>query len=494
MEQHSTRRFFNSEFVIKNKLSFSTVILLQDIYFWLLGTNPPKNIKVKGITYYYISQTHFYNLNYGLLTQPRINAIFKELKKVGIISSSFILEYHKNYVSFNWQKIKESMLDKEELESMENNDWWRRIHDYADQQIEQEKNYVPTIYDLEYEFVEKNGRTYLIKKKQSDSYNKNEEKQVSGLLNEQDMNAGKKRGYSKQADAIAKRILKKYARYFNTKYPAENQEPTKTYIRLCQKIDDIYNGRFTSSRFYVFDENVFNNKQFETEGWREKINSVKNDWNKVKQLIFSAIDNFVLMYSEDRMPMKKDYLTTNLNDWFFSDNPNCKGQSQFIQSLNEPMFTRQKLGLNKARIIVKDLKEKSPVSYYAGHELNELLPINANEATSWEHITEIIKWGKLLYQFDSNAKYFLQCEINGSLESGPKVLPALFARYLKDKNISVSLGTMDIERSIDNNAPWCWFINDACNKHGMNSDCLHCFNEQDFYDAYNHTFNDEIVF
>ena len=63
------------------------------------------------------------------------------------------------------------------------------------------------------------------------------------------------------------------------------------------------------------------------------------------------------MYDEDRMPMKKDYLTNNLNDWFFSDNPNSKGQSQFIQSLNEPQIQKSKLGMDKAKNIVEDLKK-----------------------------------------------------------------------------------------------------------------------------------------
>lgn len=191
------------------------------------------------------------------------------------------------------------------------------------------------------------------------------------------------------------------------------------------------------------------------------------------------------MYDENKMPLKKDYLTNNLNDWFFSDNPNSKGQSQFIQSLNEPMEIKQKLGLDKAKNIVEEMKEKSPVSYYAGHELNELLPQNANEAAAWNYIQEIIKWGKLLFQYDGNAKYFMQCKINGNLESGPKVLPALFARYLQENEISVSLNTLNIEQAVDSNAPWCWFIENACKNHDMNLSAVRCLDKNDFFDAYN---------
>lgn len=479
----STRRFFSTDFIIKNKLSFSTVVLLQDIYFWILSRNPPKSFQFQNKTYYFISQSHFCELNKGLLNQQRVSAIFKELKKIGIIHNSILVDLHKNYISLNWQKIKESILIREELEQIERDDWWKRIHDYADEQIALKKQPASKM-DSNYEVVEKNNRLYLVKKKQqqADSYNRTNEENMAGLLNDKDMQLQKLR-YSKQADSIAKRILTKYAQYFQNKIPQAGQQPTKTYTRLCQKIDDIYNGHFVSSRFYAFDNNVFNNKQFDTEGWQEKIKEVKSDWSKVKAMIFNAVENFVLMYEEDRMPFKKDYLTNNLNNWFFSDNPNSKGQSQFIQSLNEPQIQKSKLGMDKAKNIVEDLKKKSPVSYYAGHELNELLPANANELTAWQFITDIIKWGKLLWQFDENAKYFMQCKINGELQAGPKVLPALFARWLKEQDVSVTLATLDIKQSSENNGPWCWFYEQACRKHDMNPNFVDCFDTADFYDA-----------
>ena len=227
----------------------------------------------------------------------------------------------------------------------------------------------------------------------------------------------------------------------------------------------------------------FNNKQFDTEGWREKLKAVRGDWSKVKALIFNAVENFALMFKDDRMPFKKDFLVSSLNDWFYSENPNSKNQSQFIQSLNEPQIQKSKLGMDKAKNIVEDLKKKSPVSYYAGHELNELLPANANELTAWQFITDIIKWGKLLWQFDENAKYFMQCKINGELQAGPKVLPALFARWLKDEDVSVTLATLDIKQSSANNGPWRWFYEQACRKHDMNPNFVDCFDTADFYDA-----------
>ena len=315
-----------------------------------------------------------------------------------------------------------------------------------------------------------------------ETYNKSiKENEMDSLLDEKDMNV--KKNYCTQADAIAKRILKKNTTIIPNRITEKGQQPTKTYISICHKIEDIYNGHFLSSRYYNFDEAVFNNKQFDTEGWREKLKAVRGDWSKVKALIFNAVENFALMFKDDRMPFKKDFLVSSLNDWFYSENPNSKNQSQFIQSLNEPQIQKSKLGMDKAKNIVEDLKKKSPVSYYAGHELNELLPANANELTAWQFITDIIKWGKLLWQFDENAKYFMQCKINGELQAGPKVLPALFARWLKDEDVSVTLATLDIKQSSANNGPWRWFYEQACRKHDMNPNFVDCFDTADFYDA-----------
>lgn len=489
-----TAKYFSEEFIVKNKLNLISVVILEYIYSWILSDNPPESIMVKNKRYFYIAQSHILKDYSSLITQSGISKKIKNLKDCGIIYKTCQPDSGgKHYISFNWDKVIESLAPREILEKQRyrfNSNWFVKIFDFIREEKEAEKCQIP-------EDEEDQGYK-IFKSLYKDSF-PDKEQNMAGLLDDNEMKISKPK-YPTEADSIAKRILIKYPQIFITKYPKNNEEPTKTYTRLCQKITDIYNGHFTNSRFYNFDQNVFNNKQFETSGWREKIKGVQGDWSKVKKLIFDAIKNYILMFEEDRMPMKKDYLTNNLNDWFFSDNPNNKGQSLFIQSLNEPMITKQKLGLDKAKNIVKDIKEKSPISYLSGHELNELLPENANEVSAWSFIQDIIKWGKLLYQYDENAKYFLQCEINKNLESGPKVLPALFARYLKDKEISVSLNTLNIEQAIDSNAPWCWFIQDSCKKHGMNPDVVKCLDENDFYDAYNKndklTFNDmeEVIF
>lgn len=475
-------KYFSTKFIVENKLKLTDIVILEYIYSWILSDNPPEFKTESGKKAFYLSQSHIVKDYNSLITQSAISQKMKRFEKCGIINTTIIDSTNsKFYVCFNWEKVIESLAPKDLLDKQKYkycSNWFEKIFKF----MEEEKN---NENEWKEEWKKKSlyERIEYYKNEEEKWKMENEQVNKHGLLNESDMQASKK--YCVQADLIAKRILLKYGNLFNTRFPSNNDAPTKTYIRLCNKITDIYNGHFVSSRYYNFDENVFKNKQFVTEGWKEKILEAKGDWKKVKKLIFDAIKNFEMMFDESRMPMNKNYLTNNLSNWFFSDNPNSKGQSQFIQSLNEPQIIKHKLGEDKAKKIVEDLKKNSPVSYLAGHELNELLPANANESMAWESIRKIIEWGKLLWQFEPNSKYFLECEIDGNLESGPKVLPALFARYLVENHITVSLATLDIEKSVENNAPWSWFISKACKVYEMNNNFMYCFESNDFYDASN---------
>lgn len=484
-------KYFSTKFIVENKLKLTDIVILEYIYSWILSDNPPEFKMESGKKAFYLSQSHIADDFSMLITQPAISQKMKRLEKCGIVETKIIDSFKgKFYVVFNWEKVLESLASKELLEKQKYkycSNWFEKIYQYISEERKNEDEWKKewnkkSMYE-KIEYYQNEEKKYK-KEIEDESYNKNMNLLDSGI-------EIKKTYYCKEADSIARRILTKYSNFFVTKYPIDGAKPTKTYIRLCRKIEDIYNGNFINSRFYNFNENIFKNRQFETEGWKEKIKEVKGDWVKVKKLIFGAVNNFILMFNEDRMPLSKIYLTNNLNNWFFSDDINNKGQSQFIQSLNEPMFTRKKLGLNKAKNIVEKLKEGSPVSYLSGHELNELLPDDANEAVAWDFILKIIKWGKLLYQYDENAKYFLQCEIDGKLEHGPQVLPALFARYLLENQISVSLNTLNIEQAVGNNAPWCWFIDKACKEHDMNRNISKCSDNDDFYDAYTYNKSDD---
>ena len=467
-----TRNFFNKDFILKNKLSFSSVVILQDIYYWILSKNPPKRMSIDDKTFYYISQTHFAEYNDGLLSQPRVNAIFGELKKAGIIGESVLIKRCMNYISFDWEKIKESLLGKEVLKEMENNDWWKRIHDYADEQIakENKKELSPDdMLNKGYEIVVKNNRKYLVKKKDcGESYNKNSEDKM--LLSEEDM--GLKPKICREADAIARLIIKRYNNYFSHKVPELGTAPTKTYLGICTKITDIHNGAFLKSRIYPLGEKCLNNSQFKIEGWREKIKEAQGDWNKTRKLILNALKNFVLMHEENRMPFSKDYLQTNLNLWFYDNVSNRdEPQSQFILCLFEPEFTTKHKSELKADKIFESLTDTAKRGGNKLFELNENMPAGL----FWQRVKEMVKWGKLAFSAEPNIQYWV---------STPSEIPGQFARYCEEKNISVSVHTLDIKKAVKDNSPWTWFIKDVSIKHGLNQHLAECVTSDDFLDCY----------
>lgn len=484
MELHSTRKFFNSDFIIKNKLAFSTTIILQDIYFWLFSNNPPKSINISGKEFYFISQTHLADLNYGLLTQPRINGIFNELKKVGIIESTMIVDYHFHYINFNWEKIIQSVLNKEVLKEMESNPWWKNIHDVCEKKIAEEKEWKETHNNKEdmlnqgYEVVRKNNRDYLVKKKEVEKnpiIKKEDEKMM--LLDEEDM--GMKPKVCKEADAIARLILNRYCRFFSHRIPENGQAPTKTYIGICNKITDIYNGAFLKSRIYPIGEKCLKNSQFKTEGWRGEIKAVQGDWNQTRRLILRALKNFALMHEENRMPYSKEYLQTNLNLWFYDNISNRdEPQSQFLLCLFEPEFTTKHQSEMKADKIFETLNDTAKKGGNKLFELNE----NMSAGIFWQRVKEMVDWGKLAFKSEPNIQYWV---------TSPNEIPGRFADYCEEKGISISTHTLDIRKAVDDNSPWTWFIKDISLKHGLNPHLAECVNSEDFEKCYKKiTFND----
>jgi hypothetical protein len=290
------------------------------------------------------------------------------------------------------------------------------------------------------------------------------------LLSEEDM--GLKTKICKEADSIARLILKRYGNYFSHKVPDENTAPTKTYTEICRKITDIYNGAFIKSRFYPLGEKFLNNRQFNIDGWREKIREAKGDWLKVKRLILSALRNFTLMHNENRMPYSKDYLQTNLNLWLYDKVSNYdEPQSQFIICLFEPEFTTKHNSELKADRIFDTLPEKAKKGGNKLFGLNENMP----SGLFWEKVSEIVEWGKLALEYEPNIHYWI---------TSASELPGLFADYCDEKEISVSVNTLDIKRAVESNSPWTWFVKDMSLKHGLNPHLSELVSEKDFKKKY----------
>lgn len=292
-----------------------------------------------------------------------------------------------------------------------------------------------------------------------------------------------KPSYCIEADTIAKLILRKYPQYFSHRIPDEKSPATKTYISICRAITDLYNGRFIRERSLC--ENFLNNSQFNIEGWQSKIKTVKGDWIAVKKLILGALKNFVLMHDENRMPYSKQYLQSNLNLWFYdSVSIQGEGQSQFILCLFEPEYTKKHNSEAKADKIFDTLSDT------AKNGGNELFEMNTSMPAGmfWGKIKVMIEWGKNVCHLEDNAHYWI---------SSASELPHLFAEYCRQENISISLSTVDIQKAVECNGPWTWFVKNACLKHGLNQNLAECATVDDMVDCYKKiTFDDmeQVVF
>ena len=323
------------------------------------------------------------------------------------------------------------------------------------------------------------GNTYNIKKIPGDN---------KMLLDSKDINIQERKGYSFEAECLVKKLVKKNRNIFTNKLPEDYKDGkiTNSYIKACKAVQDIYNGNFISSKYYPLSEKFLNNKLFDISNYKNIIKEVKGDWNKVHQLLLNAIKNYKLMFEKNRVPTKKSELTNSIQEWLYDswNHATKEPVSYFIYSLNEPNFTDEQFSNIKADKIYDELPET--VSSYGNEMIENFFTGNSHPGIIWQHIKEIYEWGNLLLDFDENARYWISKDGN---------IIQKFCNYLKENNLSVSSNTLDIEKAIDCNGPWCWFLSEAINNHSLNNNITNCVSEDDFYDCYNlHSKSEEIIF
>lgn len=454
----STRKYFSNQFIKNNNFNFSTVVILSDIYSWIFSSNnPPKKKIFENRVYFFISQSHLVRLNNGLISQPTMNLIFKKIKESGIISDSK-LDNNQNYILFDWDKVKESLLKDEEMENKYSNNWFDNVDRFIQEQINLENK---------------------LKKK---SYNKNEEETEMRLFDDDIFPEEKssKIPYSETAYQLAIKIIEKCRKenkkYFSHKYKEYGEEQTKLFTQACNSIQALYNGNFINPRIHPLSEKFKTNAQFniDFEQVKTKLSEVEGDWNKVKKLILFALSNFDLMHQNEYVPCDKKYLLSGLNDWFYamSFEEAGKFQSQFMQCLFEPMKTPEFYSEKKADNIYDTLSKNVKIS---GNKLFEM-NTSMNPGTFWEKIKEMVEWAKLVMTSDENAHYWID---------SPGDIINKFADWCEKREISISVSTLDISKSFDCNAPFAWFVQEAIENHGLNRQLTSCVKADDFTDCYN---------
>jgi hypothetical protein len=362
------------------------------------------------------------------------------------------------YYWFSLQKIAEDLMlsyyqVKTTLYRLENKD--KKI-DYADAE--------PFIYSQMVYSRSETNKLYLrlnLRKVQELFGKAREDEMVEPLFEVEES----KPKVNEMADKIARKILEKNSDIFKTK-----SGNTKTYYNCCKIITDIYSGNFTNPRIYNLSK-INDCKWFDTDGWKSKLKEVKCDWGKVRKLFLDSVDNYRQMFDKNNMPQKKDRLPDSLEKWLY-DSFNDLYPSYFVFSFNPPNITQKQYGENRADTIFKLLPRKMQE---AGNILVETLPKGTYPSVLWNNILNMYCWAKYLVEADNNSMYWL----NDSSDILNK-----FITYCNDKDIEINLSTINIERAVECNSPWVWFVREASIKHGLNINLCDCVDKKDFEKLY----------
>lgn len=371
------------------------------------------------------------------------------------------------YYWFSLQKIADDLFlsyyqVKTILYRLENKD--RKI-DYADEE--------PFIYSQMVYSRSETNKLYirLNLEKVQELFGKVREKEMIEPLFEVEESKPK---VNEMADKIARKILEKNSDIFKTRAGS-----SKTYQNCCRIITDIYNGSFINPHIYSLSK-INDCKWFDTDGWKSRLKEVKGDWGKVRKLLLNSVDNYRQMFDEKNMPQKKDRLPDSLEKWLY-DSFNDLYPSYFVFSFNPPNITQKQYGENRADTIFKLLPRKMQD---AGNRLVETLPKGTYPSILWNNILNMWVWAKYLVEADSNSMYWI--------EDSADILNKFIA-YCDDRDIEINLSTINIERAVECNSPWVWFVREASTKHGLNISLCDCVDKKDFEQLYKKKIYFELV-
>lgn len=416
------RGMYYKDVIVESKLLGSPIIVFNYIFQWISSETPPETIIINNSVCYYCTINKIADD-----TMLSVNSVRESIDKlingtIQLIDKFYDSKSHKLYLKIYPENIRRIL-----AEGITSNDkYFNYLNEY------EEINVCENSFFEELKVVKK---------------------------------------YSKESEDLVVSLLEKNSDIFKTRIPKNLDNPTKTFEKACKIMQDIYNGNFTNAKFYHFAPSFENDNRFAVDGWRDMISDVKGNWDKIIKLMDSCICNFRLMFEENRLPFKKDYLQNNLAKWLYDDsgyNDDCY-TSQFVQCLFEPKTKLSEFSEKKADRIYDSLPKEAKIG---GNKLYTLAPSNINNGKFWENISLMLEWGNRLLNYDDNAKYWF--------EDSSK-LPELYYNYLLDNNISVNYNTFNVEYCIRNNAPFRWFLSENCRKYSIDIHIINCYNDDDFH-------------
>lgn len=269
-----------------------------------------------------------------------------------------------------------------------------------------------------------------------------------------DVNSEKK-NYSEKAEEIVRSVLNNNSDLFKTRIAK-----IKAFTKCCTIVQDIYNGLFTNQRIYDVSKNIKTN-QFDFGGWKDSVNAARNDWGKVRDLIECAIGNYRMMFEPRNMPSNKSYLPKSLDKWLYDETNDNGYPSYFVFSLKKPKPQRIQYADNEAERMFNELPERLQK---VGEEVCRDNAIS-NKFVFYSNLTEMYDW----------CKWLVNSNINDNIDywvTSPAEIISKFVDYCDLNNIVVNEHTFNIRNSLNNNAPFAWFISIAISEHRLNKKIL----------------------
>ncbi len=279
---------------------------------------------------------------------------------------------------------------------------------------------------------------------------------------------GERKFSSKSEDFICS-ILKHYKDLFCTRIPS-NGKITQSFTKACQFIDDLYNGMVVDSKIHPTINSLnSSNSKFYIDGWKEELRLCTGNWEYLIDLVLNNIKNYKLMQDSNRMPIKKSSLPKGIDVWFEDTYTN---NSYFIYCMNEPPYIISK----DDDKLADEIYDSLPTTVQnAGNDIFDLIPTKVLSYPFWKNIKNMYEWGKALCRLDKYAYYWL--------DSADDIVNK-FYNYIKENNLSVSVSTVNIKKSIAVNAPWVWFVLEAVKKHTLNEKIVQCATVEELEELY----------
>lgn len=174
------------------------------------------------------------------------------------------------------------------------------------------------------------------------------EEKMNNLFGEEYKNKDKKiKSLNKNVFNIINELLnlKKYdgTPIFRDKKPLDEYTYTKGLLHFQEKVLLIYSGMFI--RTYKQDVSFLSkNKSYNIEENLKKLNTIKNDWVSIKDMLVLAAKCYGTWFDPENQPINKDWLRKNLDSWIFDSIFNG---SLFLACMDGPAYPIREISAEK---------------------------------------------------------------------------------------------------------------------------------------------------